>query len=97
MLKIRELREELGITQKKLADAIGNMQRNVSNWEQGVIEPDLATVVALADYFGVTLDELFGREEAAHSLDSKITNEVRRMTVEQKQALYYLLNSHREQ
>ncbi len=61
MLRIKELREEVGLTQKQLAEAIGSMQRNVSNWEQGTVEPDLATVVALADYFHVTLDELFGR------------------------------------
>lgn len=92
MLRIRELREDFGITQKQLAEGIGNMQRNVSNWEQGVIEPDLDTVVALADFFDVTLDELFGREEKAPSLDSQIINIVRHMTAEQKQALYVLLN-----
>ena len=62
-MRIRELREEAQMTQKQLADRISNMQRNVSNWEQGVSEPDLQTVVAIADIFNVSLDELFGREQ----------------------------------
>ncbi len=61
-LKIKELREENGLTQKKLAELLGNAQRNVSNWESGASEPDCETIVKLADVFGVTIDELFGRE-----------------------------------
>lgn len=93
MLRIRELREEAGITQKQLADAINNMQRNVSNWEQGVSEPDLVTVVALADYFGVTLDELFARQERVNSVDADIVRIVRGMSPERKEALLMLLST----
>lgn len=60
-LKIKELREEMQMTQKELADKVNNMQRNVSNWENGTSQPDLETIVKLADAFEVTLDELFGR------------------------------------
>lgn len=63
VLKIKQLREENGMTQKELADRVGNVQRNVSNWEIGASEPDCETIVRLAEVFGVTLDELFGREE----------------------------------
>ncbi len=62
MIKLRELREEAHLTQKQLADEIGNVQRNISNWESGASEPDIATVIKLADYFGVTTDELLGKE-----------------------------------
>ena len=99
MLRIRELREEIGITQKQLAEAIGNMQRNVSNWEQGVIEPDLTTVVALADYFGVTLDELFGRDAHLKPIDDRLSQTdadilriIRGMSQERKTALLTLLS-----
>lgn len=100
MLRIRELREEIGLTQKQLADGIGNMQRNVSNWEQGTIEPDLATVVALADYFDVTLDELFGRDAKSHTIeeregdiDTEIIRAVRKLSPERKAALLTVLSS----
>lgn len=61
IIKIKELREEFQLTQKELADKIGNVQRNISNWENNTSEPDCETLVKLADVFGVTLDELFGR------------------------------------
>ena len=97
MLRIRELREEAQMTQKQLADRISNMQRNVSNWEQGVSEPDLQTVVAIADIFNVSLDELFGREQTAiqarDNAESKLIAAVRRLSSEQKSALYNMLLS----
>lgn len=64
-LKIRELREEKALTQKELAALIGNVQRNISNWENGSNEPDCESIVKLADVFGVSLDELFGRDTAS--------------------------------
>lgn len=63
IIRIKELREEFGLTQKELAAKIGNVQRNVSNWENGSSEPDCETLVRLADVFGVTMDELFGRSD----------------------------------
>ena len=56
--KIRELREEAQLTQSELARELSTSQRNVSNWETGTSEPDLATVCALADFFGVSCDEI---------------------------------------
>ena len=53
--KIRELREEAQLTQSELARELSTSQRNVSNWETGTSEPDLATVCALADFFGIFL------------------------------------------
>lgn len=92
MLRIRELREEAGLTQKQLATAINNMQRNVSNWEQGTSEPDIATVVALADFFDVSLDELFGRQEHVNSTDAELVRIVRSMSPERKAKLLAFLS-----
>ncbi len=92
MLRIKELREQAGLTQKQLADGISNMQRNVSNWEKGVSEPDLSTVAALADYFDVSLDELFGRDRVdADDADSALFRAINKLSAEQKRALYTLI------
>lgn len=95
-MKIKELREELGITQAELAEKIGNVQRNISNWENGVSEPDVASILALADAFGVSTDELLGREElSAQRFDSgrgyEIALRASRLTSEQQEALIALL------
>lgn len=62
-MRLKELREEAGMTQKQLAEKIGNVQRNISNWESGKSQPDLDTVVKLAEIFSVTTDELLGRND----------------------------------
>ncbi len=96
-LKIRELREEAELTQRELAQKLSTSQRNVSNWETGVSEPDLSTVVLLADIFGVSIDELFGREGASsetarlEGLDRLLVKKVRELSDERKAALLTFL------
>ncbi len=82
-LKIKELREEFMMTQKELAQKIGNEQRNISNWENGASEPDCETILKIAQVFDVSLDELFGKEsnyaqtnyekDSLHTLLSKLS------------------------
>lgn len=57
---IRELRRRDGRTQEALADALGVTPQAVSRWEQGGSYPDMELLPAIANYFGVTIDELFG-------------------------------------
>lgn len=59
---LRELRGERGWSQSELAEKLGTTQRRVSYWENGKIEPDLSALIALADLFELTIDELIGRE-----------------------------------
>lgn len=58
--KIRELRKSRGITQEQLAESIGISFQAVSKWENHIALPDITLVPALANYFNVTCDELFG-------------------------------------
>ena len=58
--KIRELRRRDRRTQEDLADALGITSQAVSRWESGGSYPDMEIMPAIANYFGVTIDELFG-------------------------------------
>ncbi len=57
--KIKTLRKARGITQEQLANAIGISFQAVSKWENNIALPDITLVPALANYFGVSMDELF--------------------------------------
>lgn len=59
--KINELRRSKNITQEALAAELGVTAAAVSKWEKGYTLPDILMLCALADYFGVTTDELLGR------------------------------------
>ena len=58
--KIRELRHHDGRTQEALAEALGVTSQAVSRWESSGSYPDVEIIPSFANYFGVTIDELFG-------------------------------------
>jgi len=58
--RIRELREEKELTQKQLGKEMGVALNTISNWERGTREPDIATIIKLAEFFEVTTDYLLG-------------------------------------
>ena len=65
---IRDRRLELGMTQQRLADALGVTDKAVSKWERSVSYPDITLLRALADALGVNVSELLaGRREFAPS------------------------------
>ena len=59
---IRRLRKLHHVTQRQLAYALRVSVQAVSKWERQICYPDLTFLIPIADLFGVTLDELFGRE-----------------------------------
>ena len=58
--KIRELRRRDGCTQEALAEAIGVTSQAVSRWEANGGYPDMEIIPSIANYFGISIDELFG-------------------------------------
>lgn len=58
---IREYRISASLTQGELAEKLKTTQRKVSYWESGKIEPDLDTLISIAEFFDVSLDDLLGR------------------------------------
>ena len=59
-MKLRELREQKGVTPKEVAEAIGCTATVYSRYERGEREPDISTLCSLADYFEVSTDTLIG-------------------------------------
>ena len=64
-------RKALGLTQEGLAQKLGVTNQAVSKWESGQSCPDLALLPQIADLFGITIDELFGREPKAVSFPAQ--------------------------
>jgi transcriptional regulator with XRE-family HTH domain len=61
--KLVELREVKGVTQETVAALFGLSNKTISKWENGLSSPDLQHIPVLAEYYGVTIDELFGRDD----------------------------------
>lgn len=60
---LKELRKSKGITQKQLALGIGGSERGIQQYELGERKPTYDMLIALADYFDVSIDYLVGRSD----------------------------------
>ena len=78
-MNIKQLRQDKHIKQDTLADAIGVSAQAVSKWETGASDPDIALLPKLANYFGVSIDELFEvpRAEKMERIQNMIWDERR--------------------
>ncbi len=61
--RLKQLRIERGLRLKDVADAVGVTLRAVWNYEAGMREPSLATLIKLCDLFQVSADYLLGRTD----------------------------------
>ncbi len=60
-MRLKELREKLNISQSELARRIKMPQSTYSHYEKGPNEPDIETLIKLADFYKVPIDAIVGR------------------------------------
>lgn len=69
------LRKKQGLSQEELANIIGVSRQAVQKWESGAARPDLDNLMALAQYLGISLDELVGNGQTSSAVPpSKAAN-----------------------
>ena len=68
--RLRELRNQRGISQNELSKYIGVSKSSVNMYERGEREPGFETLEAIADFFNVNMDYLLGRESEKPPTDS---------------------------
>ena len=60
--RIKELRIEHGLSQRELSKALDIKQENISRWEAAKVIPNVLDAWSIADYFGVSIDCLIGKD-----------------------------------
>ncbi len=73
--KIRTLRKEKKISQESLAEKLGVSRQSISLWENEQTQPTIENIIALADVFGVTIDDML-RDKPVAEITDIIENEV---------------------
>lgn len=63
MFRLKKLRKERHISQVRLAMELNMSQNTISRYETEEREADYKTLIAIADYFNVSIDYLLGRTE----------------------------------
>lgn len=58
---LKDQREQRGLSQSELAKKTGIKQQNISRWENDRNIPNVIDCINLADFYGISIDELIGR------------------------------------
>lgn len=101
---LKRLREAANISQKALADVIGVSQQSINKYENHNIEPDIETMIRLADYFNTSVDFLIGHTDIPHKIEpvhpcdlnnkeAAIVNGYRRLTEKQRQSVELMIDA----
>ena len=73
MVRLKELRQQNGYTQKELSKLVNYSQNLISTWESGTHESNNKALISLANIFNVSVDYLIGDE---NNIPKEINNSV---------------------
>ena len=107
LTNLKKLREDASISQKALADAIGVSQQSVNKYENHNIEPDIETLIRIADFFETSVDYLIGHTTVRRKIEevhvfelndreSKVMEQYRSLTSKQKACVNVVMESYSE-
>ncbi len=102
---LRLLRESHGISQQKLADAVGLTQQSINKYENHKIEPDIATLMLIADFFHTSVDFLIGHTEAQAESEGvpvfklnadeiRLVNQYRQLSLKEKDSIHLVMDNY---
>ncbi|GKU27416.1 DUF5680 domain-containing protein [Clostridium folliculivorans] len=76
--QLQTLRKSMGLSQEKLAEIMGISRQAVAKWEVGQSYPDIAKLIALSEFFNISIDKLVNDyEENCHlSIESNKVNNI---------------------
>lgn len=66
---LKQLRKERGISQQRLADAIGVSQPSINKYENHNIEPEIEVLKRMADYFDTSIDYIVGHTDVRRKIE----------------------------
>ncbi|MEI3337600.1 MAG: helix-turn-helix transcriptional regulator [Clostridium sp.] len=93
--RIRELRIEKELTQEDIAKMLNKSTNNISQYETGKRQPDINTIIKIAEYFNVSIDYLMGRTETRELADDFIKKNLK-LTDDEKKILSQYRNLNKE-
>lgn len=83
--KLKQLRQKAGLSQAQLAEAIGVSQQSVNKYENHSVEPDIDTLIRIADYFHVSVDYLIDHTGVGHAAAFDLNTEEARLVEDWRQ------------
>lgn len=69
LVRLKELRKEYGVSQQRLADAVYVTQTSINKYENHNIEPEIAILIRIADFFNTSVDYLIGHTDVRRRIE----------------------------
>lgn len=79
MTAIKDARAKSGFTQRRASEISGIPLGTLRRWEQGINEPDIDSIILLADIYGVSTDVLLGNPTADGFDSTKLRDDEREL------------------
>ncbi|MGN0181911.1 MAG: helix-turn-helix domain-containing protein [Candidatus Ornithomonoglobus sp.] len=96
LANLKLLRTSRNISQQRLGAAIGVSQQSINKYENHNIEPDIHTLMLLADYFNTSIDYLVGYTDIDHKIEHVYNTDMSKKEYEHMR-LYRMLNNKEKQ
>ncbi len=77
MVKLKEIRQQKGLTQSQVADFLNIPRSTYSNYENNISEPTMAMLIKMTEIFDVSADYILGINKSnqyANKLDQELLN-----------------------
>ncbi len=102
---LKFLRTKNNISQQQLADIIGVTQQSINKYENHKVEPDIQTLIKLAEYFNTSVDYLIGHTNIDHVIEpivrydlnkeeAVLIDKYRKLSKKQKNLVLILIDSY---
>lgn len=102
---LKTLRESYGISQQKLADAVGISQQSINKYENHQTQPDISTLIQLADFFHTSVDHLIGHDGANAENDGmpvlhlnademRLIHKYRQLSAKEKDSIHLVIDNY---
>lgn len=76
---LKKLREEHGLSQQQLAEMLGITQQAVYKYERTSVEPDISTLIKMAEILHTDVDYLIGRKAASDIVSLNLSDDEEQM------------------
>lgn len=97
--RLKELREEKGMSQKQAAQALFISNTSLSNYELNISTPSPETLVEMCGFYNVSMDYLFGITDVKHRLqdfksdEAKLLDDYSMLSEQNKALLFDIINA----
>lgn len=80
--ELKRLRKQRHLTQQQLAEALNVSQSTIASWENGTRRPDINLLPLIADFYGVSINDIFQADFPIDEQQAPINDDQERILVQ---------------